>query len=184
MRQNRRSIRLSNYDYTQTGAYFITICTYQRECLFGNIIDDIMVLNDVGQLVADEWIKTALLRKQIELDAFVVMPNHFHGIVWIIDIDANENGRGTARRAPTHGQFANTTEKFGKPIVGSIPTIIRAFKSAATQKINLHRQTQGSPIWQRNYWEHVIRNESELRAIREYIQNNPAQWELDQLYEP
>ena len=163
---HRRSIRLDGYDYTQAGAYFITICTYERECLFGNVVEGNMQPNDLGRIVADEWVKTADIRPEIGLDAWVVMPNHFHGIVVMI------NGRGTARRAPT-------TEQFGKPVAGSIPTIIRSFKSAATKRINEFRHTPGMPVWQRNYFEHIIRNKTALAKIREYIINNPQQWELD-----
>lgn len=92
---HRRSIRLKGYDYSQAGAYFITICTQSRECLFGEIMDREMRLNEAGKIVADEWIKSAEIRNEIELDTWVVMPNHFHGIVIVA------GGRGTARRAPT-----------------------------------------------------------------------------------
>ncbi|MCK8603108.1 transposase [Desulfoferrobacter suflitae] len=166
-RRSRRSIRLKGYDYAGAGAYFVTICAQNRECLFGKIVDGKMVLNDAGEIVADEWIKTGDIRDKIILDEWVVMPNHFHGILVIDD------RRGTARRAPT-------VEQFGKPVSGSIPTIIRAFKSAVTKRINEMRKTPGVKIWQRNYYEHVIRNDNELNRIREYITNNPAQWETDQ----
>ncbi|NCC26025.1 MAG: transposase [Deltaproteobacteria bacterium] len=167
--RNRRSIRLQGYDYSQAGAYFVTICTQNRECLFGEIENGEMRLNDAGRMVADEWLKTAEIRDEIELDEWVVMPNHFHGIVVVTAC------RGTARRAPT-------MERFGQPIVGSVPTIIRSFKSAVTKHINELRQTPGMKLWQRNYWEHIVRNEPELNRIREYIHNNPAQWEMDKLY--
>lgn len=167
---HRRSIRLRDYDYTQTGAYFITVCTQTRQCLFGHIINGIIELNDAGKIVADEWIKTAELRHEIELDAWVVMPDHFHGILII-------NRRGTARRVPTGEPAENaerkTREQFGKPISGSIPTIVRSFKSAVTRRINALRNTPGTILWQRSYWERVIRDEFELDRIREYIRDNP-----------
>jgi len=125
--------------------------------------------------VRDEWNKTQQIRPEIELDQFIIMPNHFHGIVWIVD------GRGTARRAPTGEP---TCEQFGKPVAGSIPTIVRAFKSAVTRQINLYRNTPGAPVWQRNYYERVIRNEAEMNAVREYIANNPQQWALDADFVP
>ncbi|MCI5160790.1 MAG: transposase [Candidatus Electrothrix sp. AX5] len=165
----RRSIRLRNYDYSQAGAYFVTICTQHRECLFGEITDGTMQLNAAGSIVADQWMKTGDIRKEIELDAWTVMPNHFHWIAVLID------GKGTARRAPT-------TERFGKPVSGSIPTIVRAFKSAVTKHINILRNTPGMKLWQRNYWEHIIRDENELYRIREYIQNNPTRWQEDALH--
>ncbi|MBN1535924.1 MAG: hypothetical protein JW908_04270 [Anaerolineales bacterium] len=230
--QNRRSIRLKGYDYTHTGAYFITICACQREWLFGEIVNGEMQLNTMGQIVENEWAKTQQLRPDVELGPFVIMPNHFHGIIWIVD------GRGTARRAPTadgnthHNDQLHTVptvdgnipggdqmyyaqtdgtarlaptaggntyhndqlhhtpaidgnpthEQFGKPVVGSIPTIVRAFKSAATRQINLYRNTPGALVWQRNYYEHVIRDEKSYNQIAEYILNNPLRWELDTLY--
>lgn len=179
---HRRSIRLKEYDYSQPGAYFITICTHQRDHLFGEIVDGVMQLNEFGQIAQEEWQKTALIRGEIELGEFVIMPNHFHGIIWIVD------GRGTARRAPTTGglgetsaDFTPTHEQFGKPVVGSIPTIVRAFKSAVSRRINLARCTPGKPVWQRNYWEHIIRDEKDLTNAQAYILNNPAQWENDEL---
>ena len=109
------------------------------------------------------------------------MPNHFHGIIWIVD----DGGRGTARRAPTRRaptDHAPIHEQFGKPVAGSIPTIVRAFKSAVTRHINIARNTPGVPVWQRNYYEHIIRNEKSYLKIAQYIRNNPTQWELDNLY--
>ncbi len=166
-RHHRRSIRLKGYDYAQAGAYFVTICTQDRECLFGDIVEGTMWLNDAGQMVEDEWSRTSAVRPNVQLDAFVVMPNHIHGIICIAD-----DGRGTARRAPT-------VERFGHPVRGSLPTIVRAFKSATTKHVNEMRQTPGVPVWQRNYYEHVIRDEYELDHIREYIVGNPARWEED-----
>ncbi|MEA2015034.1 MAG: transposase [Thermodesulfobacteriota bacterium] len=163
---NRRSIRLKGYDYSQAGAYFVSICTQNRECLFGKITDGQMVLNDAGKIVADEWIKTGAIRNNVALDEWVVMPNHFLGILVVDD------RRGTARRAPT-------IEQFGQPVSNSIPTIIRSFKSAVTKRINEIRKTPGKKLWQRNYYEHIIRDENELNRIREYIVNNPMKWGLD-----
>ena len=164
---HRHSLRLRGYDYAQAGAYFVTICTQGRECLFGEVVDGEMRLNEWGRIVGDEWMKTAEIRDEIELDAWVVMPNHCHGIVVL-----NDDGRGTARRTPT-------VEQFGQPVPGSIPTIIRAFKSAVTKRINELRGTPGNSLWQRNYYEHIIRNDDDLARIREYIVNNPLQWALD-----
>jgi REP element-mobilizing transposase RayT len=169
---HRRSVRLQGYDYSRAGAYFITICTRNRTCLFGAINYEKMVLNDAGQIVVDEWMKTAEIRRQIKIDEFVVMPNHFHGIVWVRDA----NGRGTARRAPT------TMEQFGKPVSGSIPTIVRSFKSAVTKRINELRRTPGAKLWQRGFYEHIIRNEPELNRIRQYIMDNTIKWSLDGNY--
>jgi REP element-mobilizing transposase RayT len=156
----RRSIRLSDYDYTFTGMYFLTICTHDKKCLFGDFVDDKIRLNQIGHTVEFIWHEIPNHFPQTKLDAFVIMPDHIHGIVVI--------GRGTTCRAPM------TTEQFGQPVSGSIPTIVRSFKSAATKHINKLRQTPGAKLWQRNYWEHIIRNDLELDSIRKYIHNNPA----------
>ena len=185
---HRRSIRLKEYDYSQAGAYFITICTHQREHIFGEIVDGVMEINEFGQIAQEEWLKTALIRGEIDLGEFVIMPNHFHGIIWIVDGRGTARCRGTARRAPTGGlgetsaDFAPTHEQFGKPVVGSIPTIVRAFKSAVSRRINLALCTPGNPVWQRNYWEHIIRDDQDLYNAQAYILNNPTQWENDELH--
>jgi len=167
---HRRSIRLKGYDYTQSGAYFITFCAYQRMHVFGEVVDGEMVLNETGKIAREEWFKTAEIRPYVKLyeDEFVLMPNHGHGIIWIDDDWARQ------RRAPTE-----TTEKFGKPVKGSIPTIVRAYKSAVTHAVNAAENQRGAVLWQKNYYEHVIRNERELNNIGWYIVNNPLNWQLD-----
>ena len=167
--RHRRSIRLKGYDYSQAGAYFVTICTLNRECLFGEIkaLEPAPLLNECGEIVLDCWNAIPGHFQGVELDEFVVMPNHVHGILIIHD-----NGRGTACRAPT--------EQFGKPVAGSLPTIIRSFKSAVTKRIHERRGTPGCPVWHRNYYEHVVRDQDELNRIREYILLNPVQWLEDE----
>jgi len=204
---HRRSIRLPGYDYTRPGPYFVTIVTKNRASIFGEIVTGEMRLNQCGKIAHAEWMKTADIRRapernhgsgsepepfargqEIELDEFVIMPNHIHAIIAIVE---SENGSikedgleklvgssemdvgARRRRAPT------TIEQFAKPISGSIPTIIRAYKSAVTKRINQSRGTPGAPVWQRNYWEHIIRNADELSRIREYIRYNPVVWETD-----
>ena len=162
--RHRRSIRLREYDYTEVGAYFVTICTYNRECLFGEIVHGEMRLNGFGKTIEDEWLRTATIRPYIELEGGVIIPNHVHGIVSVRD-----EGRGKARLVPTTGTF-------GRPVAGSLPTIIGAFKSASTRRINEMRGTPRAPLWQRNYFEHVIRNEAELSRVRKYIALNPSRW--------
>jgi putative transposase len=164
-RRHRRSIRLQEYDYTKAGAYFLTVCTYNRECLFGNVMDGEMHLNQWGDVVRNEWFRTSVLKPYVQLDALIVMPNHIHGVIWI-------RGEGTARRAPTIGRF-------GASIAGSLATIVGAFKSACTRRVNEIRNTPNLPVWQRNYFEHVIRDEAQLRRIREYIACNPLRWAED-----
>lgn len=194
-RYHRRSIRLKGYDYTQPGAYFVTVVTQDRVCLFGEIVDGRMRLNSPGKIVYEEWFRTARLRPYVELrpDEFIVMPNHIHGIIRIVDIIDDDNVVGARRRpvgarrrpvgarrrrAPTTTS-GTTLEQFGRPVPGSIPTIIRAFKSATTRRINEWRGTPGARVWQRNYWEHIVRNEKALERIRRYIMTNPARWQMD-----
>jgi putative transposase len=186
-KHQRRSIRLKGYDYSQPGAYFVTICAHNNESIFGHVINGNMHLNEFGKIVEKEWLKTFDMRKILKLDIYVIMPNHFHGIIIIAD------GRGTLQRACEGTQCggtlqraragtpqrAPTGEKFGKPVSNSIPTIIRLFKSATTKQINQIRQTTGMELWQHNYYEHIIRNENELNQVREYIINNPLQWQFD-----
>ncbi len=181
---HRRSIRLKGYDYRQAGAYFVTICTQDRECLFGEIVDGEMRLNELGQIVREEWFITAALRPYVRLaeDEFVVMPNHIHGIIWIVDDDAvgaRRRRAPTVHRAPTVRRAPTATEQFGQPVAGSLPTIIRAFKSCTTRRINEMRRTPGASVWQRNYYEHIIRSEDSLNRIRQYILENPARWSMD-----
>ena len=127
-----------------------------------------MRLSEAGQVVAEEWLKTAKLRPYVTLDESVVMPNHFHGILWVGETPKE----GTARRAPT-------MERFGKPVAGSLPTITGAFKAAVTRRINALRNSGKGEVWQRGYYEHVIRDDVSLNRIREYIMSNPLNWEFD-----
>jgi len=166
----RRSIRLKGYDYSRAGAYFITICTHARACLFGEIVDGKMRLNDAGRMVQGCWDAIPKHFPDVVTDECVVMPNHIHGIVWV--------GKGTACRAPTTCHVP-TVEQFGKPVSGSLPTIIRSFKSAVTKRINESHGAAGAPVWQRNYYEHIIRDDESLNQIRQYIIDNPAQWAMD-----
>jgi putative transposase len=168
---HRRSIRLNGYDYSDPGAYFVTICTYDRICLFGKITNGEMKLNGYGDIVRDEWEKSPLIRAEIELGPFVIMPNHFHCIIKIIDL-ANDR-RGVRPDAPTRRPG---------PSKYSVGAWAAGFKSVVTKRINLLRKTPGSPVWQRNYYEHIIRNETSYNAIAAYIANNPAQWEQDSLF--
>jgi putative transposase len=166
----RKTIRLKGFDYSQPANYFITLCTFGKHNLFGEIIHEEMQLNALGKIVQEEWQKTAAIRNNVVLDAFICMPNHVHGIIGLMDID---DGRGTLRRAPTK-------EQFGKPVSGSIPTIVRLFKSSVTMQLNQLNNTPQQPVWQRGYYEHIIRNDKELDNIRRYILGNPALWGLEE----
>ena len=171
--KNRRSIRLKNYDYTRPGAYFLTVCIHDRACsLFGEIIDGQMHLNEAGEWVKQCWLDIARHFSHIRLDAFVVMPNHMHGIFWIVE---------DAEAVDKDGEACRTcaTEKFGKPVAGSIPTVMRSFKAAVSKYINEERGATQPPVWQRNYYEHIIRDEESLNRIRQYIHDNPLNWAAD-----
>ncbi len=165
----RRSTRLKDYDYSQAGGYFITICTCNNIFLFGRIVQGKMNLSELGRIVEEEWFISAEIRPEIQQDAFVIMPNHIHGIAVITDINCDgamkerAHGRAPLRRVPR-----------------SLGSFVAGFKGATTRRINVLRKTPGASVWQRNYYEHVIRNEKDLNEIREYIQNNPLQWALDE----
>jgi REP element-mobilizing transposase RayT len=192
-RHHRRSIRLPGYDYTQPGAYFITIVTHERMLSFGEIVDGEMRLNEYGQIVRAEWFQTAVVRPYVVLhpDEFVVMPNHVHGIVSIVDMGGMDDDVGAQRRcAPTTTNPTNTAPTPTRRAVGgatptnvipgSLGAIVRSFKSATTKRINALRGTPGAPVWQRNYYEHIIRTDHALARIRDYIQSNPQRWADDQ----
>lgn len=179
---HRRSIRLKGYDYTQPGAYFVTLCAYQRAHIFGEIVRGEMVLNDAGKIARDEWFKTAELRPYVKLyeDEFVIMPNHGHGIIWIEEngntvgaLRRNAQSRAEQRSAPTKNAPTKTVAR------GSLGAIVRAYKSAVTYAVNAAENQRGVVLWQRNYYDHIIRNDRELNNIRWYIVNNPLNWQLD-----
>ena len=173
---HRQSIRLREFDYAGGGGYFVTLCAWQRECLFGDVMDGGMRVNEFGMVAGGEWLRTPMIRPNIVLDEFVVMPNHFHAIIFINDVGAH-------RCAPGCGGVPDRTwAHVGAPLrrePGSLGSIIAGFKSVVTKRINAMRDNPGCPVWQRNYYEHVIRDERDLHAIRQYIADNPAKWESD-----
>ena len=173
---HRRSIRLRDYDYSRDGAYFITICTYRRECLFGDVIDGEMIPNTIGCIVEEEWLRSPMVRSYVRLDSFVVMPNHMHGII----ILTGDNVGATRPVAPT--THTSPSHRPKGPTPHSIGAIMAQFKSICTRRINRIRRTPGAPLWQRNYYEHIIRDEAALNHIRHYTQANPARWSEDRDY--
>jgi len=168
--RQRKSIRLPGYDYNQTGGYFFTLVTKLRECLFGEITDNEMILSPLGVIARECWYEIPTHFPNISLDAFIIMPNHLHGIIII-----NEPPRrGTIYRAPT----SYTMEKFGKPTIGSLPTIIRTYKAAVTRRAGI--ELNMSSIWQKNYYEHILRGDEDYRHISAYIESNPLNWGIDE----
>jgi len=167
-KHHRRSIRLPAYDYAQAGAYFVTMVAHRRECLFAEMVDGRVVVSACGEIVEHEWLRSTEIRPGVRLDAFVVMPNHIHGIVII----CGQPIVGAHSCAPLHDAPVGRSPR-------SLGSFIAGLKSAATKRINEIRGTPGLPVWQRNYYEHVIRNEEELDAIRQYIADNPGRWEED-----
>ena len=146
--------------------YFITICTAGKAPVFGTVQDGTVVLNDCGRIAEQCLIDIPVHFPGYGMDLHVVMPNHVHAIIGI------SGDKGTACRAPTH-------EKYGQPVARSLATIVRSYKAALTAGINKIRRTEGQPVWQRNFFEHVIRNEQGLNSVREYIQFNPQHWAFD-----
>jgi len=150
-RPRRRSLRLPGYDYSQAGAYFVTACTQNRVVLFGEIIDGDVRLNEMGTIVQQTWDDLPTHYHGIDLDAFIVMPNHVHGIIILADQSERRH---------------------------AIPEIVRGFKTFSARRVN-ERAGKSGVLWQRGYYEHVIRNEKALDRIRAYIANNPARWADD-----
>ncbi len=203
-RPHRRSTRLQHYDYSQAGAYFVTICTQGRACLFGAIENGAMVLNECGCAVRDEWLETAELRAEIKMGEFVVMPNHFHGIFVIGEATIDAIRERAIRESPLRqGRPVEAIHELPEPPsatdnVGAIhelplslrqqrrqmalSKIVGRFKMLTAKRINEIRQLSGVSLWQRNYYEHVIRNEDDYRGIAEYIAANPCRWEEDVLH--
>ena len=182
---HRRSIRLKDYDYSSAGAYFVTLCVLNRECIFGEVTDGVIMLNHPGEIVQAEWLKSAEIRKEIELDAFIVMPNHLHGII-VIDHalpSVGATGGSPYGRSPQINHIRQRapgrSPRQPGPSPRSLGALVAGFKSATTIRINEIRQNSGCPLWQRNYYERVIRDERELERLRDYITGNPAKWAED-----
>jgi putative transposase len=159
----RKQLRLKGYDYSSAGAYFVTICAKDRKHLFGRILDETMEANRCGRIVEESWRDIPNHDRRVELDEFILMPNHIHGIVVILD-DFPTVGAGSEPA---------TTRRH------SLSEIIRGFKTFSARRINEIRGTPGVPVWQRGFFDHIIRNERSLVRIREYISSNPQRWVLD-----
>ncbi len=217
-KRQRRSIRLQGYDYTRQGAYFVTICTRNRACLLGDIVEGRMHLSEAGRLAQAVWEDLPHHYPHVQIDVWVIMPNHMHGIIILTEAQATDDDMPSGADPKTDvGAISKTDVGASKTDVGAIsktdvgalktdvgaisktdvgaglkpaptvpaPTrhglseIVRAFKTFSARRINALHNTVGTPFWQRNYYERVIRNQSALDRIRQYIADNPARWSED-----
>lgn len=173
-----RSRRTDSHDY-RGGAYFITTNTKDRVPLFGTVERGRMYLTDLGKIVAEEWNRTEELWDEVSLGAFIVMPDHVHGLLWIrhseteSEREENPGKGGREARLATSSKLPPGLEK---PKSGTLSTIVGAFKSAVTRRINEKRETPGETIWQSSFRDHIVGNHDELPRIRHYIRTNPGEW--------
>ncbi len=163
---HRSSRRLPGYDYTQSGAYFITICTYRKECTLSKIVAGLVQLSPLGKIVEHEWLITPKVRSYIELDSYVIMPNHFHGIMII------------NRKFPLPKPISQIRNG---PTANSVSAIIGQFKSQVTKKWRIANRNSQLQVWQRNFYDRIIPDEFALEKIRAYIVNNPLDWATDSM---
>ena len=162
------STRLNDWDYSTPRWYYVTICTKDMRCWFGKIENGKIILNESGEVVDEEWNKTKEIRKNVELDYYVIMPNHFHGIIIINGPENLNNSVETHSDASLH------------KVKNNLSDIIRGFKGSCIKRIHLLENSAFK--WQSRFYDHIIRNEKDLQRIRTYIQNNPLKWELDEYY--
>jgi len=167
------SSRLKDWDYSTPWWYYVTICTKDMKCWFGKVESGKMVLNDLGKVVEEEWVKTKDIRDNVDLDYHIIMPNHFHGISIIKDVETSR--RDVSMVIETDQRPVSTQLK-----PNSLGSIIGQFKSVCTKRI--HKIGYDQFKWQPRFYDHIIRNENDLYRIRIYIQNNPLKWELDEYY--
>jgi REP element-mobilizing transposase RayT len=166
-KHHRRTLRLSNATYAARGSYYVTICAHRRGRVFGTVKHRTVVHNPIGRIVYVTWLSLPEHYPHVRIDAFVVMPDHIHGIltfdgtnIGTADSGADDGSTGVAPRL--------------RP--GSLPVVIRAFKSAATREVNTLRNTPGASLWQHRYYEHIVRDDADMERIRRYIADNPARW--------
>ncbi len=169
----RKPLRLKHYNYSQTGFYFITICIQDFRCLFSEVVGEAMILNGAGVIIKTWLLEIEKKFPNVKLDEFIIMPNHFHAIIEITDTV----GAGFPR--PHNAPPSNIGRENPAPTLGQI---VGYFKYQSTKHVNLLNQTPAKKLWQKNYYEHIIRTEETLKKIREYIATNPLKWRLDKLY--
>ena len=174
----RKSTRLQGYDYSLSGAYFVTICTQGKRCLLSSVVGNCVELSPAGEIVRSVWRSLPERFPRVVLDEYVAMPNHFHAILALV-------GEGLAPPGVSTGKVANAKPRLVPPVVFagvksySLADVIGAFKSISTMKVNRLLHRKGLPLWQRSYYEHIIRKGEDLRKIQQYIMENPLNWALD-----
>jgi len=182
-KHHRRSVRLNGYDYGQSGAYFVTVCAQDRQCLFGEVVDGEIRLNDAGRMIERWWFELNHKFSTVETDEFVIMPNHFHGIIVIVDVPV-----GADLRVGPDSEGAHTGAPLRAPAFAPrrvpLPTVVQWFKTMTTNEYLRGIKTSGlvpfpGRLWQRNFYEHIVRDDVSLNRIRQYILNNPVRWEFD-----
>ncbi len=177
----RHCMRLKGYDYSEEGAYFVTVVTHHREMLFGKVVDGVMVLNELGEVLNFTWNDLINHFENIELEEFIIMPNHFHGIIYI-DSPVGVGSKPT--REYRDVELSRADHGLSRAGHGPAPTnlfeIMRQFKTFSAKRINLIRGLQGVPVWQRSYYDHIIRDEKDYNNIANYIAMNPSNWEEDE----
>ncbi len=161
-----KSHRLRNWDYSNTGYYYITICTSNKKKFFGEIVQGNIELTNIGKIIQTEWLKSFEMRKELSCDIYVIMPNHIHAILILTNQEMY-------------------IPQLNKQILmkpKSISSFVSGFKSSVTKEIRYIKQISNFKVWQKGYYDHIIRNEIELEKIREYIHDNPLNWEFDENY--
>ncbi len=161
----RKSLRLKDWDYSSTGMYYVTVCTQGRKYRLGHVVDERVILSDEGKIVFDCWNNIPIHFDYVRIHEFVIMPNHMHGIIEIVDTPKNVGAR-------------HASPLLRKPL----GTIVGSFKSAVTKHINETRNSPGHPVWQRSFHDHIIRNDEDLIRITKYIRENPAKWQYDEYF--
>ena len=174
-RHERKRNRAKETDYTTPGAYFVTVCTQKRLLLFGDVIDGVMMINDFGRIVAEAWADLPQHYPHIVVDDFVIMPNHIHGVIWLYRF-YDAGCVGTGLRPVLTSDLLELPPSDDPILRHGLPEIMRAFKSFSSRRINRLRGQPGTPVWQRSYWDRIIRAQGELSRIHDYICSNPGRW--------
>lgn len=172
-RHHRQSLRWREHAYATGGTYFVTICTFQRTPLFGNVVDGEMLVNQLGRLVENEWVATERARPSVKIDVFALMPDHLHGLIHLEEPTTTGDHIGACR---TESRMSSAPP-FRAP--RSLSSTISGFKGAAMRAVNIVRSTPGAQVWQRGFYERVVRDQSEFDRIADYIVSNPSRWRSD-----